>query len=124
MLFPDTFAAAVTIPVAPVASGIKEHFMSPILWISICKFLYLSLLSASLLITLLSSDLATLLLLLLLLLFGIDFMHDIYNYIPETMFLVLSVKVVKKFPAFRAVRRFIIAFTRSCLSLSRATSII
>jgi hypothetical protein len=52
-----------TIPVAPVITGMTKHFMFHILWISILRFLYFNFFSASFCITFL----ALLLLLLLLL---------------------------------------------------------
>jgi hypothetical protein len=75
------FRSIVTIFVAPVAAGITKHFMSHIHLISVLKFLYLNLLSASIRIIFLSNGIATLLLLLL---FVINFMQSIYNYIPKT----------------------------------------
>jgi hypothetical protein len=44
----------VTVPVAPVTTGITEHIMFPIRWISMHTFLYFNLFSASLCVTFLS----------------------------------------------------------------------
>src|SRR5215475_5433113 len=74
----------VTIPVAPIITGIIVHFRFHIRCISMHKLLYFNFFSASFCTTFLSLLLLLLLLLLSSLLDTISFMHGIYTYIPYT----------------------------------------
>jgi hypothetical protein len=58
-LFPDFFNPLVTIPVAPMITGMTIHFMFHIRWISILKFLYFNFFSDSFCTTFLSYGIAT-----------------------------------------------------------------
>jgi hypothetical protein len=58
-LFPDFFSPLVTIPVAPVITGVTKPFMFHIHWIYILEFLYFNLFSDSFCITFLSDGIAT-----------------------------------------------------------------
>jgi hypothetical protein len=55
----DSFSPAVTIVVSPVITGITKLFMFYIRWISVLKFLYLSLFSAPFSIMFVSDGVAT-----------------------------------------------------------------
>jgi hypothetical protein len=53
------FSPLVTIPAAPMITGMTKHFMFHIHWISLLKFLYFNLFSDSFCITFLSDGIAT-----------------------------------------------------------------
>jgi hypothetical protein len=58
-LFPDIFNPSVTIPTAPMITGMTRHFIFNICWISILRFLYFNFSSVSFCIKFLPDGIAT-----------------------------------------------------------------
>jgi hypothetical protein len=59
VLFPHFFKLLCTIPVTPITTAMTKHFMFHFSWISVLRFLYFNLFSASYCITFLNDGIAT-----------------------------------------------------------------